>query len=495
MNKYVYDSYSKLRETEKAEFLGKFKNSPTVIRFIQFLEKNKTPNFKTRSAIEVVYDSEKEKVAYPVLENRFFKLRKKILDELEGTGGSTSTTVHPDEELRFIKAKQLISENKEAAFRLLQELEKVCWERNIFELLPQIIDQLIFCNQSFNRLSENKPLYERMTRAIDLLRDINICVMTTRKIYEINFTKGVKHAGKELALMRKYASKHQSFPRFLMCYHHVSAYYKLGSGDSSNESQVISRHLNAYKRLQAQYPMVPLMSYKVNYVQQQHLHFNQMTMSYHFAKCEFEETYQVMKEVWALINNEDSVVKMYKTESSYYNMITAQCMTQRYREALATVDEFIIYLRSNHQSDKLVIPNVLKARIYADVYPYPLKLDAEYLFEQVEEYLKILKKQDNMMISYDQTLVLKFKLLMLKGDFIKASTVLTDPVVKSYLENLGMYGFYTELLLIRKEKSSDKQKRITELLRKVQSFKHRADSPAQFMHIYWLQHYLKQVSG
>ncbi|MDF2436208.1 MAG: hypothetical protein K0Q95_584 [Bacteroidota bacterium] len=493
MNKYVYESYSKLRETEKAEFIGRFKNSPTVIKFIQFLDKNKAPDFKTRSAIEIIYATEKERVAYPTLENRFFKLRKKLIDELAGSGNTDNVPVYPEEELQFSKAKQLISENKEAAFRQLQELERICWERNIFELLPAIIDHLIFCNQSFNRLSANKPLYERMEKAIGLLRDINICVMTTRKIYEINFTKGVKHAVNELGLMRKYAAKHKEFSRFLMCYHHVSAYYKLGSADSSQESQVISRHLNAYKKLQAKHPMVPLMSYKVNYVQQQHLHFNQMTMSYHFSKCEFEETYQVMKEVWSMINGERPDVKMYKTESSFYNMITAQCMTQRYREALNTIDDFIAYLKSNHQLDKLIIPNVLKARIYVDVYPHAYRMDLQYLFTQVEIYLKILKKQDNMMISYDQTLILKMKMLILQGDFLKATGVLNDPISKSYLENLGMYQAFCELIRILKENSTHKQKELVVLNKQIQALKHKVDSPAQYMHIFWLLHYLKLV--
>lgn len=496
MNKYLYDSYKKLGETERAAFAGKFRNSPTVIKFIKFIEKSAVPNFKTVAAIDSVYAAEKDKVAYNVLENRFFKLRKKLLDELEDSKKGDISLIHTEEELKFLNAKQLLaSENKETAYRQLAELEKICWEKNIFEMLPAIIDQLIFCNQSFNRLDHNKELFIRQEKAIGLLRDMHTCIMATRKIYEINYSKGVKYAVKELALLRNFASKHKLYPRFLLCYHHVSAYYKLGSKDFVGDTKAISRHLSAFKKLQAAYPAIPLMAYKVNYVQQQHMHFSQMIMSYHFGRCEFEETYQVMKEVWEVIIRENSILKMYKTESSFYNMITAQCMTQRYQEALATINDFMAYLKTNHQTDKLVLANVLKARIYTEIYPQTYKMDPVFLTGQVEEYVKILKKSDNRMISLDQTLVLRIKLLVLKAEYSKALQLLPDPVVFGYLSEMRLYELTKDLIGILHENSPQKNKKLAALAKEVQSAKHKAATPAEFMHIYWMQHYLKHLLG
>lgn len=494
MNKYLYDSYTKLGETERAAFVGKFKNSPTVIKFIKFIEKSPVPNFKTVSAIDSVYAGEKEKIPYNVLENRFFKLRKKLLDELEGSRKNDASLIHTEEELKFLNAKQLLAAgNKEMAYRHLAELEKACWEKNIFELLPAVIDQLIFCNQSFNRLDNNKELYTRQEKAIALLRDIQVCIMTTRKIYEINYTKGVKHALKELAMLRNFASKHREYPRFLLCYHHVSAYYKLGSKDHAGHEQAISRHLTAFKKLQAAHPAIPLMTYKVNYVQQQHMHFSQMIMSYHFSRCEFEETYQVMKEVWEEIIKKDSILNMYKTESSYYNMITAQTMTQRWQEALATINDFMAYVKANHQTDKLLLANVLKARIYTDVYPLSFKMNPAFLMEQVDEYVKILRKSDNMMISLDQTLVLKLKLLVLQGDHLKALRLLEDPVAFNYLSEMQLEELTRKLIITLQENSSQKNQKLSQLAKEVQSARHKATTPAQFMHIYWMQHFLKHL--
>lgn len=494
MNKYVYDSFKKLSDPERSELIFKFKNSPTVIRFIDFLDGSTHPNFKTSAAIDAVYADEKNDTAYAVLENRFFKLRKKILDELEHTKSADVSLLHPEEELRFLKAKQLIAaENKEAGYKQLLELEKICWEKNIFELLPSIIDQLIFCNQSFNRLENNVPLFVKQKKAIGLLADMQTCCMVARQVYEINFTIGVRHAQKELAFMRSLAAKHKEYPRFLLCYHHVSAYYKIGSGDYSTEMQVLSRHLTAFKKLQSQYPHIPLLMYKVNYVQMQHMHFSQMVMSYHFGRCEFEETYQLVKEFSVLMEDENSIYKTYKTEAFYYNLITAQCMTHRYQEAFETIGKFIAYLKTNHQTDKLVLANAMKARIYTEIYPLTYKMDPAFLLEQIDEYVKHLRKTDNMMVSLDQTLVMRIRLLVIAGSYKKALQAIREELVVTYLKSMHMYEPYLELIRVLIDNSSEKSKRLQELFKTVQSIRHKSKIPAEYLQTYWLQKYIKHL--
>jgi len=494
MNKYVYDSYKKLSDTERSELVFKFKNSPTVIRFIDFIERSGNPHFKTTVAIDAIYGDEKESTAYAVLENRFFKLRKKIQDEMEQSRNKDVSQMHPEEELRFLKAKHLIAtENKETGHKQLIELEKTCWEKNIFELLPSIIDQIIFCNQSFNRLDANIPLYAKQKKAIGLLADMQTCCMVARRIYEINFTKGVKHAKKELTYLRNIATKHRQYPRFLLCYHHVSAYYKIGSKDYTMDMQVLSRHLTAFKKLQSKYPLIPLLTYKVNYVQTQHMHFGLMVMSYHFGRCEFEETYGIMKEFAILMEDENSIYKTHKTESFYYNLITAQCMTQRYQEAFETIGNYIAYLKTNQQTDKLVLANSMKARIYTEIYPQTFKMDPAFLMEQIDEYIKVLRKADNMMVSLDQTLVMKIRLLIIAGNYGKALQSIKEPVVMHYLTSFNMYEPYLQLIRILLDNSSQKQKKLQELSKAVQSLRHRSKVPAQYLHTFWLHKYLKYL--
>lgn len=492
MNKYIHDTFKKLSESERSELVFTFKNSPTVLRFIEFLNTSKVANFKSTAAIEAVYAEEKGKIAPAVLENRFFKLRKKLMDEMEGKQNKEIDLLHTDEELKLLKAKHLIaSENKESGYKQLQELEKICWEKNIFELLPALLDLMIFCNQSFNRNDSNIPLYKKFKKAIELQADMYTCNMISRQVYEINFTKGISFAQKELNTMRAFANKHKDYPRFLLCYHHVSAYYKLGSRDYATETQVLTRHLSAFKKLQAQYPLIPLMNYKANYVQLQHMHFGQMMMSYHFGRCEFEETYQIIDNFAKLMDDEHSIYKTHKTESFYYNWITAQCMTQRYSEANETIQKFAAYLKTNHRTEKLIVTNVLKARIYTDIVPLTFNMDPDFLLDQVEDYAKMLRKEDNMMISLDQTLVVRMKLLIMKGSLKKAKQGLNDKVVETYLKQLKLYECFERLIDILEQNSHDKANTLQELNKTVQSIKHRARIPSEYMHIFWLQKYIK----
>src|ERR1051326_6417565 len=147
MNKQLFDSYKKLAETEKAEMRFRLKDSPVGLSFIEFLDKCNNRNFRNSDVVQHIYKDELDKKPYAVLENRFFKLRKKITDEFLSRASDHATFL-PEEENELQNCRKLIRENeKEAAFHRLTALEKDCWEKNIFELLPAIIDQLIFCNQ------------------------------------------------------------------------------------------------------------------------------------------------------------------------------------------------------------------------------------------------------------------------------------------------------------------------------------------------------------
>lgn len=492
MNKKFYDDYKKLNEIETSELSFKFKDSPVGLKLIDFLQKCNNRNYKNSDAVAFVYTNDKDKNAYSVLENRYFKLRKKIHDELlKATSAEQTGELLTEEQLILYRNKNLTSAtNKEGAYKELIELEKACWKKNIFELLPDIIDQLIFFNQSFNRLERNKLLFERQELAIDLQHDINRCQFLSRKVYEINFIKGIKFAKQELSILKDLAEKHKEYPRFLMCYHHISLYYKLGSQDYLHYQQVVSRHLTAFKKLFALNPETPLLSYKVNYTKFQHFHFNHITMFYHFNRCEFEEAHHFMKDSWDLVHNNDSVLKIYKTESLYFNLATSQCMAGRFDEANDTTNLFVAFLKENNQLDNLSFAYVQKARIVSDTYPQTYKMDFDFLMNQVEEYIKKVRKTDNVLASLEDTLVLKIKFLIIKKQFEKAEKILQDKVVQKYLDQVHALDLMTELI---DNSASSKNKLLEDLSKKTQQRKHKATTPGEFMHLNWIQNHIKYL--
>jgi hypothetical protein len=493
MNKALYDTYKKLSDTERSELNFKFKDSPVGLKLLEFLEKCENRNFKNSDAVKFVYPG--DATSYSILENRYFKLRKKIADELQAPSSINPSQILTDEELKLYRCKNLVlNDNKEEAFRQLSELEKDCWQKNIFELLPAIIDQLIFFNQSFNRNDDNKQLFQKLEKAIQLQHDMNRFLMIARQVYEINYRKGIRHAKKELNSLKEIASKHDEFPRFLMCYHHISLYYKLGSQDYITEMQVVSRHLAEFKKLYAQNPLMPLISYKVNYVKYQHFHFNQSTMFYHFNRCEFEEAYQCMNEVWDLVHASGSIFGMYKSESFYNNMFTVQRVAGKYEEANRTSDFFINFLKENNQQNKLCVAYTQKARLYADIYPNTgmIKMDFSYLLAQVDEYIREVKKTGNAQLSFEQVLALKMQLLLIRKDYGKAKEIMKMKEVQDYLEPVNCFELFREFMFLLENKTPA-SKEFQELSKKASAQKYKAVTPNEMMNLKWIINFIDKL--
>lgn len=494
MNKEVFDLYKKLNDTERSELVFRFKDSPVGLKFLNFLEQKAARNFKNFEAVNFIYDP--SSAAYNVLENRYFKLRKKVNDELVDltTTKDTEYMLLADEEQRLYKAKShALAENKESAYKELTELEKECWQKNIFELLPTIIDLLIFLNQAFNRNEKNEELLKRYQKAIDLLYDIERVSLNARTIYQINFSKGVKYASKQLNTIKEIAQKNKTYPRFAMCYHHISLYYKLGSVEYYGNMQVVSRHMSAFKKLFANNPLIPLINYRVNYVKYQHFHFANSTMFYHFNRCEFQDALACIEDVWDMVHSEDSIFRIYKTESLYSNMFTLQCMAEKYDEASKTSDLFINFLKENNQSDALPFAYTQKMRLYTDLYPSisKIKIDKGFLIEQLDEYIKKVKKENNLLFPYDQALVLRLRVYVIEKEYKKALAVYNDPIVKTYLASVGMDKLYKDLLNILIENSYEKWHQLLVLNKKLLQTRYKLKTPGEHTNLNWLIHFCK----
>ncbi|HXB12173.1 MAG TPA: hypothetical protein VNZ45_09325, partial [Bacteroidia bacterium] len=375
MNKQLHQSYKSLTETEQAELQQRYKDSPIGLRLIEFLTKSAKPDFKTTDAVAHIYREDKAE-EYRVLENRFFKLRKKVLDEVQALQADKGGANLPEEEAMLNKCKELISAgDKQMAYKLLTELEKTCWERNIFELLPSILDNMIFCNQAVNDTEKNRQLYPLLEQAIELQYDVNRAIMYIRQVYEVTLSIGPSHTKSLLLILKELATKNSKYPRFAMYYNYVSLSYKLSSMDYTQNMQVISRHLAEFKKLYAKHTLIPMVIYKANHAKLFHYHFSQINAFIHNNKLEFEEAYEAMKEMWTLANS-DSLFKTYRSDSLYFNLFTLQCMTGRYREAYDTCELFLAFLKKENRFERINFANMMKAVLYATAYPHTFKMDA-----------------------------------------------------------------------------------------------------------------------
>lgn len=438
MNIQLYQSYYQLSDFARNELHQRFKDSPVALSLLQFISKCKQVDFKNQDVVKFIYKSELDSNNYSKLENRYFKLRKKIVDEINKIDKGSPDEL-PLEEQTFLNCKKLVFTNqKETAFQQLTQLEKECWKKNIFELLPGIIDQIIFINQSFNRLEKDPSIYERYQLAIRLQQDLWTMIMTTRKIYELNYKTGLKSAHDELELLESLSSKNKDYPRFALCYHHTNIYYRLSSTNFSHEFESISFHHDTFSNLSKTYPLIPHVSFRANYSQYQNFHFKNISAFYLFNKLEFEQTHELMFDLFKMVTNSNTIYSIFNSESIYFNTFQAQLATYRFKEAEQTVALYIDFLKKNDLHDKIQQAHVMNIMARSEQSGIS-RVDYDYYFEKLDVYIRFVRKNINIQIPSGSALLLKAKLYLLQKEFTKAQEVFKKEEVKKYLNELQIF--------------------------------------------------------
>lgn len=494
MDKQLYDKYKQLESLARDEVRYKFKDSPVGLRLLEFLDKCTNRNFHHREAVAFLYREEEEKVDFTVLRNRYFKLRKKVLEELaEGNKSAPPDDLLTWEENQLYLYRQSLSANHRETFKQLASLEKHCRERNIFELLPVIIDQMIFCNHALTRLEDNEALHQRYETALMLQHDMGRMLNLGRQVYEINFKKGIKYAGPQLNEMHRIAIKNKEYPRFMLCYHYVSMYYKLGSKDYLENMQVISRHFAAFKKLTAAHPQVPFLKYGLNYAKYQRYHISEFKVFYHYNKCEFEEGYKAAKELWDMVFGTDSIYAAHRTDTVYYNMVRIATAAGRYAEAFEKAEMWLEYLKDNSQNDLTRNAYSQMAYVYVEGYPSTRNANAAFFTRKLDEHIKALKKEGNTNF-YGEALSLRSRLHFINGEYLQARKLLKVPQVKEALEDIGLHEVYEELysLVINKTLPGFNAQK-NALAKKIKGLENTIKKPLSEIQLRWLKRMVELV--
>jgi len=439
-NILLKENFAKLSSLQKGRLVSVYKNSPLILKLIKFIEKQKETNFNTRACIQYVYDTDANKADYKTIENRFFKLRKKLIDGLSKNKTDNKQAHAPDEELELRACIDLFNEGqKNLSYKRLEILENTCWEKNIFELLPRIIDRLIFCNQSFNTLEKNAALYKRCDLAIKLNATTQQVLKNVRRVYEINYLKGISAANNELRFIKKAADRYKQYPRFNFIYHYVSLYYKLGSSEYINKMAVLGKHHSSLKKI---YQTAGRMTvfYIPNYVYYQEVHLKEISMFYYYNRCDFEEAYRESGELKKFISKNHSP----KAESFFYNAFRTELAYGRYQEAKQTVDEYAEVLRKNNQIEKLPIIYALQMMLYVFAYPKIKYDNISYMESMFEQYLKWAQKNKNLLVPYEEAILVKTGYNHIKGNYAENLKLIKIVSLVPYFERKELFDLFVE---------------------------------------------------
>lgn len=465
-NILLKERFSRLSSLEKERFVSSYKNSPLVLKLIEFIEKQKESNFSTPKCIQYVYGTSAGAADYKIIENRFFKLRKKLVDALAETQTITGQSNMPEEEMELWACIDLFNAGqKSLAYKRLETLENTCWKKNIFELLPRIIDRLVYCNQTFNTLEKNIALYRRYDAAIKLGALTQQVLKNVRRIYEINYLKGVSAAGNELRFIKKTADKYKQYPRFSFIYHYVSLYYKLGSSEYIDKMDVLGKHHSSLKKIYQTANNLTVF-YVPNYQYYQEIHLKEISMFYYYNRCQFEEAYKELNELKKFIDKNESP----KAESFFYNAFRTELAAGYYTRAEQTLNEYAEVLRKNNQSEKLPLVYTLQMMLYVNAYPKIKLSNVPYTENMFEQYLKWAKENKNVQVPYEEALIVKTGYNHINRKYAENLKLIKNETLAAYFEKKELFDVFAEFntLFAEKEKHSNEFARLKDKIKAIQ---------------------------
>lgn len=428
MNNLIREEYLRLPVVTRQQLQREFSDSPKMLRLLRLLEQSADKKFGVHEAVSYVYEDEEKKESFEVLRNRFFKLRKKLAEALERKGSGTEEgevsgiNLLPLEQ-EYYRCRALIQNNHyQEARRRLEKLASECWRMNIFELLPDTINQLIYCNFALNVFRDNKSLYKQFEDASALLAALNEQRLCARKAYEQVATHGYIRARPFVGRMKVIAQQHKNYPRFEM-YYQFSA-FTLGTGTYGNDVRVLARHYNRIRELIQRHPDIPPAFYEQHAAEMIQYYLHTAQGFYAFQRGDVEECYRCFMESWNIAEATPGF-RIKKSDSQYSNRITIEIATGRFSEALATAEELLEFLKDQKEEERRLKAYAEMVQVYTYAYPKLKPASPEFLLRKMDEYLKVLKSDKDPM--YGRQLGMKAVLLLHLGEIKQAVKIGLQP--------------------------------------------------------------------
>lgn len=486
--------YQNLSVAEKQNLKDVFVNSPKANRCLNYLENAKNDNFIEQSKlITYIYKEELENTEYKVIENRFFKLRKKITESIQKTSLiAPKDETLTDEEKVWLKLRHNIQKNDfQELLPQLTTLYETLKSRNIFELMPSVAEGIVNYYQIFRTKNEVQPWLEEWKKAIDVSEEWEIHKINVRTAYQNIIEFGFESAKTVLSDMRKRAKKMQTYPRFSMVYHYTFVNSKIH--DTSKDFRVTEKNFRELFAIHEQNPYIPLVVYRANYVRETEFAIKFQWKLFLCRLQRYQQALAISDEIWSDVQQGN----IPSSEALYTNRVYVQCAANAYREAIETVKEYIQFLRQNQKRGRLIYAYTQLVAAYSAGFPdIPLQ-NTDFFKKQFFEYIKEVEKNPDILeatFRIEDLYALKVMYLCIIGDikeaieyYPKASLYFQKhdvPFMKDFLDillcfkNNTWHNYNDELDMLLKN--------IRLLLEKVPE-----GTPANLSMPYWMEKILK----
>jgi len=446
MNQELKAAYNKLSAIERDHLRQEFANSPKILLLLNFLEDLKGIDFSNQQVIPYIYDQADG--SFDTLRNRYFKLRKSVLSSIQqlGTSPDGGHFQFPDEQAELYRIKLLIKQEGQygTARQKLEQLIKKLWQENLFEILPDAIQNLMYCRQVLGDYHQNTALYQQWELAIDLQKDINqVKLLSTKALNGYHEGGGFSKVLETMLPMKKVAQKRKDYPRFQLCYH--LSHVLNGAATMGNKLGALTRHIKQFEALRKQYPDMPSLNYETNHLWTERFRYLYAKGMYNYMKEDIRGFYKHQAEAYHLTQRIPEL-RGARSEGMFMNKIRTEVLLALYHEAQETASQMQAF-----QKEHKLLANTWKTllelgRMYVYSYPKVKPENLKLFLDTLERNLKnagAAMNEPEKGEAYGVLAILRFY----NQEYKAALKLYEKPETQLYFNNTGIAVFHQVFLL------------------------------------------------
>jgi hypothetical protein len=492
MNQRIYEDFQRLPDAAQARLRAACADSPKLLALVDFLRLKATAKFRTEQAVQAVYSPElKAGESYAVLENRFYKLRKKLLERIDEERHLPTVPESPEElELMACRVGMMEGRYLEMQERLLA-LEERLWKRNLFELLPNVLLSLALCMQRIGRYADALPVLERAHRARLLQSDLLEALGCVRHSQSERMLSGQLGdiAAEGIARLAVLARKHPEYPRFRLLYQAEVLVVKCSAVPALPHAQY--QRLSAqWKALRTEYPAVPFTSIEPGQEAHGNFRITAAESSYHFAHGRMAEAARAQEAAWAAAAEAGILAAI--PEGAYVNRVILLLGLQQWPEAFSAAQQLAELQQRNGRFPGQAYQ--LQAMCLVGGYPSfeagPL---AKPLLERLKDWRRHAEAEHDV-LSAELAVTTQASLLLVLGKWTDAWKLYQDPRCHSHYENRGFAfqgTFYEAFAQLGSLSLSARRERLASLLATVDAYLAESPNPQIAQVLHWMHRYIQ----
>ncbi len=287
---------------------------------------------------------------------------------LQKQGANFDALPLPDAQNELLLIKTQIKQAGQYAIarQKLEALLKKAWQENLFEILPDILQNLMYCRHALGEYHQNTALFQEWERAIALQRDMNQMRLLSSQTHNITHDKNIATALETMPQLKRIVSRNKAYPRFALAYRF--SHLLNGAATMGNTPAALTRHLKAYEQLRKAHPAMPGMQYEANHLAVERFRYLYAKGLYNYLKGNYKEFYQTQREAYQLSATVPEL-RGARSEAMFLNKIRTEILLGLYREALQTAREMQDFLKEQQLTANFWKTLLEMGRTY--VYSYP----------------------------------------------------------------------------------------------------------------------------